>query len=109
MVTRYMLLLRKGRDTMSTDDIPRDNRGRFRRGKPGGPGRPFGSLTRISAPLGFFRDAVASWERHGEAALTQLRQTDPVRYFLLMVAIEAGEFRVSRRWRTKAPAEQARE
>ena len=47
---------------MYGDKIPRDHRGRFRRGKPGGPGRPYGSLTKIKAPLGFLRDAVANWE-----------------------------------------------
>jgi hypothetical protein len=57
----------------------------------------YGSLTKINAPLGFLRDAVADWERHGEAAISRLRMTDPVRYFLLMVAIETGEFRVQRR------------
>jgi hypothetical protein len=82
---------------MYGDEIPRDHRGRFRKGKPGGPGRPYGSLTKIRAPLGFLRDAVADWERHGQAALTQLRLTNPARYFLLMVAIETGEFRVLRR------------
>jgi len=82
---------------MYGDVIPRDHRGRFRKGKPGGPGRPYGSLTKIKAPLDFLRDAVANWERHGEAALTHLRLTDPMRYFLLMVAIETGEFRVRRR------------
>jgi hypothetical protein len=80
---------------MYGDEIPRDHRGRFRKGKPGGPGRPYGSLTKINAPLG--GDAVADWERHGEAAISRLRMTDPVRYFLLMVAIETGEFRVQRR------------
>ena len=72
---------------MYGDKIPRDQRGRFRKGKPGGPGRPYGSRTKIKAPLGFLRDAVANWERHGEAAITHLRLTDPMRYFLLMVAI----------------------
>ena len=86
---------------MSSHDIPRDSRGRFQRGKPGGPGRLFGSLGRIEAPLAFFRDAVASWERYGEAVLTQLRLTDPARYFLLMIAIETGEFCVRRRRRAK--------
>jgi hypothetical protein len=86
---------------MCGDKIPRDQRGRFRKGKPGGPGRPYGSLTKIRAPLGFLRDAVANWERYGEAAITQLRLTDPMRYFLLMVAIETGEFRVQRRGRPK--------
>ena len=38
--------------------------------------------------MGFLRDAVANWERYGEAALTHLSRTDPVRYFLLMVAVE---------------------
>jgi hypothetical protein len=47
--------------------------------------------------LGFLRDAVANWEKYGEAAFTQLRLTDPMRYFLLMVAIETGEFRIRRR------------
>jgi hypothetical protein len=51
--------------------------------------------------LGFLRDAVANWERYGEAALTHLSLTDPVRYFLLMVAIETGEFRIRRRGRAK--------
>lgn len=82
---------------MSGDDIPRDRRGRFRPGKPGGPGRPFGSLTRINAPLAFFRDVVVDWEQHGKAAITQLRHTDPLRYFLLMLAIETDQFRVRRR------------
>jgi hypothetical protein len=79
------------------DDIPRDARGRFLCGKPGGPGRPFGSFTRISAPLDFFRDVVADWERHGDAAIRRLRLTDPVRYFLLLVAMETGVFRIRRR------------
>jgi len=82
---------------MYGDEIPRDHRGRFRKGKPGGPGRPYGSLTKVKAPLSFLRDAVADWERHGEAAISRLRLTDPMRYFLLMVAIETGEFRVQRR------------
>ena len=86
---------------MYGDKIPRDHRGRFRRGKPGGPGRPYGSLTKIKAPLGFLRDAVANWEKYGEASLTQLRITDPARYFLPMVAIETGEFRIQRRGRAK--------
>ena len=86
---------------MYGDKIPRDHLGRFRKGKPGGPGRPYGSRTKIKAPLGFLRDAVANWERHGEAALTHLRLTDPVRYFLLMVAIETGEFRIQGRGRAK--------
>ncbi len=80
----------------------RDSRGRFRPGKPGGPGRPFGSLTRVSAPLGFFRDVVADWEEHGQAALRQLCVNDPERYFLLMLAVETGEFRVRRRRRCGA-------
>ena len=88
---------------MASNDIPRDNRGRFLRGKSGGPGRPVGSLTRIKAPPGFLSDVAANWERHGESALTHLRLTDPVRYFLLMVAIETGEFRITRRRRIKAP------
>ena len=50
---------------------------------------------------GFLRDAVANWERHGEAAITHLRLTDPMRYFLLMVAIETGEFRIQRRGHAK--------
>ncbi len=78
-------------------DIPRDSRGRFRPGKPGGPGRPLGSLSRVGAPLAFFRDVVADWEQHGKAAIAQLCMTAPVRYFLLMLAIETGEFRVRRR------------
>ncbi len=96
MKQRFIPQMRKGA-SMSGDNIPRDRRGRFRPGKPGGPGRPFGSLTRVSAPLGFFRDVVADWEQHGKAAITQLSLTDPVRYFLLMLAIETGEFRVRRR------------
>lgn len=88
---------------MASDDIPRDDRGRFRRGKPGGPGRPFGGLTRINAPPDFLRDVVANWERHGSAALEQLCLSDPARYFLLMFAIDTGEFRITRRRRTKAP------
>jgi hypothetical protein len=68
--------MRNWTDAMYRDEIPRDHRGRFRKGKPGGPGRPYGSLTKIKAPLGFLRDAVADWERRGEAALTQLRLTD---------------------------------
>jgi hypothetical protein len=54
-------------------------------------------LTKLKAPLDFLRDAVTNWERHGEDALTQLKHTDPMRYFLLMVAIETGEFRIRRR------------
>jgi hypothetical protein len=50
-------------------------------------------LTKIKAPLDFLRDAVTNWERHGEAALTQLRHTDPMRNFLLMVAIETDDAR----------------
>jgi hypothetical protein len=83
------------------DDIPRDGRGRFLRGKPGGPGRPRGSFTKIKVPLGFLRDAVANWERYGDAAFMQLMRTDPLRYFHLMIAIESGEFRVERRRRAK--------
>jgi hypothetical protein len=83
----------------SNDNIPRDSRGRFRKGKPGGPGRPFGSLSRVKAPLAFFRDVVRNWEQHGEATLTQLILTDPARYVLLMSAIAAGDFRVRRRRR----------
>jgi len=79
------------------DDIPRDHRGRFLRGKFGGPGRPRGSFTKIKVPLGFLRDPVANWERCGEAAFTQLMRTDPLGYFHLMIAIETGEFRVRRR------------
>ena len=88
---------------MSSDDIPRDNRGRFLRDKSAGPGRPFGSLTRIKAPPSFLRDVMANWEQHGEAALTHLRLTDPMGFFLLTVAVETGEFRITRRRRTKAP------
>jgi hypothetical protein len=40
---------------------------------------------------------MANWEKYGEASLTQLRITDPARYFLPMVAIETGEFRIQRR------------
>jgi hypothetical protein len=40
--------------------------------------------------LGFLRDAVANWEKHGEAAITQLRLTDPMRYFLSAVRL-AGD------------------
>src|SRR6516162_308031 len=92
--------MRNWTGAMYGDEIPRDHRGRFRKGKPGGPGN--GSLTKIKAPLGFLRDAVANWERDGEAALTHLRLTDPIRYFLLMVAIETGEFRVRRRAKSGA-------
>jgi len=83
------------------DDILRDHRGRFLRGKLGGPGRPRGSFTKIKVPLGFLRDAVANWERYGEAAFTQLMRTDPLGYFHLMIAIETGEFRVRRRRHAK--------
>jgi hypothetical protein len=86
---------------MIGEDTPRDGRGRFLPGKPGGPGRPIGSFTRIKAPLGFLRDAVANWERNGDAAFTQLMLSDPIRYFFLMIAIETGEFRISRRRRAK--------
>ncbi len=86
---------------MFADDIPRDSHGRFRPGKPGGPGRPFDSLSRINAPPAFFRDVVSDWEEHGQAALRQLCVTDPERYFLLMLAIETGEFRVRRRRQAK--------
>jgi hypothetical protein len=81
----------------SNDNIPRDSRGRFRKGKPGGPGRPFGSLSGVKAPLAFFRDVVRNWEQYGEATLTQLVLTDPARYVMLMSAIAAGDFRVRRR------------
>jgi hypothetical protein len=60
-------------------------------------GPPYGSLTKIKAPLGFLHDAVANRENYGEAALTHLRLTDPMQYFLLMVAIETGQFRIRRR------------
>jgi hypothetical protein len=70
----------------SNDDICRDSRGRFRKGNPGGPGRPFGSLSGVKAPLAFFRDVVRNWEQHGEATLTGLILTDPVRYAHLMSA-----------------------
>jgi hypothetical protein len=66
--------------------------------------RPVGSLTPLKAPLGFFRDAVAIWEEHGEAALERLVLADPGRYFLLMVAMEAGDFRVRRSRRAKSAA-----
>ncbi len=84
---------------MIDDDIPRDSQGRFLRGKPGGPGRPRGSFNSIKVPLSFIRDAVANWERNGEAAFTRLMLTDPVKYFHLMIALETGEFRVLRRRR----------
>lgn len=89
---------------MSSDDIPRDNRGRFLRGKPGGPGRPFGSLTRFNAPPSFLRDVADNWERYGSAALAQLCLSDPARYFLLMLAINTGEFRITRRQRSGSRA-----
>jgi hypothetical protein len=54
-------------------------------------------LSGVKAPLAFFHDVVRNWEQHGEATLTQLILTDPVRYILLMSAIEAGDFRVRRR------------
>ena len=86
---------------MASDDILRDYRGRFQRGKLGGPGRPVGSLSWIKAPPSFFRDAIATYERYGNAALEQLVRTDPARFFLIMIAIESGEI-ICRRRRTKS-------
>jgi hypothetical protein len=68
-----------------------------RKGNPGGPRRPFGSLSGVKAPLAFLRDVVRYWDQYGEATLTQLILTDPVRYALLMSAIAAGDLRVRRR------------
>ena len=56
-----------GRKPTYGDEIPRDRRGRFRKGKPGGPCRPYGRKHRwASSPT-----PMANWERHGEAPLPE--------------------------------------
>ena len=63
----------------------RDERGRYLKGAPGGPGRPVGSRNRLSED--FLRDLQADWEQHGKDILEVMREKHPEIYFQCMVKL----------------------
>ena len=67
----------------------RDSLGRFRRGSPGGPGRPAGSPNRTTIDGRVLRrEFYESWKRNdGPALLDRLASEDPHAYLKLMVRL----------------------
>jgi hypothetical protein len=63
----------------------RDDRGRFLKGMPGGPGRPVGSRNKLSED--FLRDLQADWEQHGKDILEVMREKHPEIYFQCIVKL----------------------
>jgi hypothetical protein len=63
----------------------RDQRGRYLKGIPGGPGRPAGSRNKLTED--FLRDLQADWERHGKDILSIVRKSSPQIYFQCMVKL----------------------
>jgi hypothetical protein len=63
----------------------RDERGRYRKDMPGGPGRPVGSRNRLSE--NFLTDLQADWEQHGKDILSTIREKHPELYFQCMVKL----------------------
>jgi hypothetical protein len=63
----------------------RDQRGRYLKGMPGGPGRPVGSRNKLSED--FLADLQADWEQHGKDILEVMRERHPEIYFQCMVKL----------------------
>ncbi len=77
----------------------RDERGRYLKGIPGGPGRPVGSRNKLNED--FLRDLHDDWEQHGKAIFQTVREKFPEVYFQSMIKLAlvhrvelgpAGEF-----------------
>jgi hypothetical protein len=64
----------------------------FQPGNPGG-GRPRGARNRLARK--FLEDALAAWERDGEAALKIMAKRDPVKFCQMMALIVPREFEFS--------------
>ena len=69
----------------------RDQRGRYQRGMPGGPGRPVGSRNRLNE--NFLADLQADWEEHGKEILSIMREKPPAAR-----CRSVGELTESRSW-----------
>ncbi len=86
----------------------RDERGRYLRGMPGGPGRPVGSRNKLSEQ--FLADFQEDWERHGKDIFAIVREKFPEIYFQSMVKlaqvhrVELGEPKAFDMPRTKEEA-----
>jgi hypothetical protein len=80
-----MLKMVRGTTMASGDNIItiRDERGRYQKGMPGGPGRPVGSRNRLSEH--FLADLQADWQQHGNEILPIIREKYPDLYFRSMV------------------------
>ena len=63
----------------------RDQRGRYLKGVPGGPGRPVGSRNKLTED--FLRDLQADWEQHGKDILATVREKHPELYFQCMIKL----------------------
>ena len=70
-------------NSSSNDVVIRDDRGRYLKGMPGGPGRPRGSRNKLTED--FFADLHAAWKEHGRAAIYRVIAERP-EAFLAIVA-----------------------
>ncbi len=70
----------------------RAGNGRFRPGNAGGPGRPKGSANRGTLDARQIRsELLASWRKHGPAALETVARERPLDYLRLVVALLPAE------------------
>jgi hypothetical protein len=67
----------------NNDVVMRDERGRYLKGMPGGPGRPAGSRNKLTED--FFADLHAAWQEHGREAIDRVVAERP-EAFLAIVA-----------------------
>jgi hypothetical protein len=83
-----MLKMLEGAQPMADSDniiTIRDERGRYQRGMPGGPGRPVGSRNKLSE--NFLADLQVDREQHGKEILSIMREKYPQIYFQSMVEL----------------------
>ena len=65
--------------------MSRDNRGRFKTGNIGGPGRPPGSRNRLGEDV--FAAVCADFSKHGAAAIAKVRVANPIAYFRIVASL----------------------
>ena len=76
-----------------SDAIPaQDGKGRFLPGNNGGPGRPRGARNKLGEA--FLENMLADWERHGVAAITEVREAKPDQYLKVVASILPKELNV---------------
>jgi hypothetical protein len=63
----------------------RDERGRYLKGMPGGPGRPLGSRNKLTED--FLADMHAAWLQHGQNVIDRLISERPDVFLLAMLKI----------------------